>query len=132
MASHINFKSLSKSDDRNQYCWFFQGSTFAFGIQIAGDDGVAASTDGYTLAGQFKSDYDSRNSILSFGEGDGSILNDVATKTFWVNVNGDVTAALNIKGEGLEGVYDFELTAPDGTKDKALYGTFLIKREVTA
>lgn len=131
MASHITFTSLSKTDDRNQACSFFQGSTFTFGLQIAGDDGVPVDTTGYSLAGQFRPDYGSNKVYLTWQQSDGSIVNDTLNKTFWVKVDGSQTSALRIDSESLDGVYDFRFTAPDGTSDVALYGSASLLAEVT-
>lgn len=131
MASHITFSQLNKSDSRNQACSFFQGSTFTFGVQIAGDDGVPLDTTGYSLAGQFRPDYGSSKVYLTWQQSDGSIVNDPVNKTFWVTVHGPLTSSIRIADQSLDGVYDFELTAPDGTVDKALYGTASMFAEVT-
>lgn len=134
MASHITFTSLSKTDSRNQAITFFQGSTFTFAIQLADSNGSPIDITGYTLTGQFRSDFNASAPLLSFQASDGTITADIPNKLFNVNVNGGTTAALRFTADSpdqLNGVYDFELDAPDGSSDKALYGTFTILREVT-
>jgi hypothetical protein len=128
----ITFRSLSKTDDRNQALTILQGTDCTLEIAPLDVNSIPVPTTGYSLAGQFKSDYDARTVVLSFTQSDSSIVNDTAQNRFLVHFTAAGTSAVKFKGDSLEGVYDFELTYPDGSKTKALYGTFTLLREVTA
>jgi hypothetical protein len=138
MTTNVTIKSLSTTDDAFNSITIKQGTSFALAIAPKDVDGVAIDTSTYSLSGTFRtafandkiSHYDAA-AVLVFSETEGNVFNDTLNNYFLVSFTAADTTALKFKGETLEGVYDFELTAPDASKSRPLYGTWTLLREVT-
>lgn len=128
----ITFKSISSDDSRKQSCTILQGTSSTLVIEPTDSDNNPISTTGYTLLGQFKTSFDAPNAVLTFSTSNGNVVNETGSNRFRIAFTAEATSRLRFTGESLRGVYEFELTAPDGTKTKLLYGTFTLMREVTA
>jgi hypothetical protein len=134
----IFFKSLSNSDPRYLACTIEQGTAFYFDCKPKDDNGDPIDTTGWSFTGQFRSAFERTDithfdgkALLTFQQVDGNVINDPANKRFVVLFPSAETSAIKFKGEALEGVYDFELASPDGTRIRAMYGPFTLTREVT-
>jgi hypothetical protein len=132
------FQSADKTDPTNQSCTIQQGSSFYFDYHPVDGTGTPVDTTNYSFAGAFKSafgkddvsDYDGRT-VFSFSAAAGNVVNDPTNNRFVVLWSEDLTGNVRFKGESLSGVYDFYLTCPDGTRIRALWGSFTLSREVT-
>jgi hypothetical protein len=135
----IQFTQAGKTDATNQSCTFQQGAAFYFDFKPLDGSGNPLDTTNYTFDGSFKSAFDSEDKshydgrpVLSFNATAGNVINDTTNSRFIVLFLASATEAIKFKGDTLDGVYDFYLSAPDGTRVRALWGDWTLTREVTA
>lgn len=135
----ISFKQVDKNDPTNQACLIQQGAAFYFDFKPLDSSGNPIDTTNYTFAGSFKSafgrsditDYDGKT-VFSFNAAAANVVNDTTNSRFVVLFPSAETEGAKFTGDSLDGVYDFYLSAPDGTRVRALYGTWTLTREVTS
>lgn len=102
-----------------------QGATYILTITWE-VDGSPVDITGYTAAMQARHNIKSTSTFISLTDVSGLTLGGAAG-TIVVNLSAATTAAITEKF----GVYDLELTAPDGTVTRLLQGSVTISREVT-
>lgn len=140
MAANISFKSLNKEDDAYRSCTIKQGTSFSLAIAPKDANGLAINITGWNLHGAFKtvydkalsSHYDATTSVLTFtSAAGGTVQVDTVNNRFLVPFTSALTRAITFKGDWLEGVYEFDVTSPDGTVIRPLYGPFFLLKEVS-
>lgn len=136
MAGNISFKALSTDDDAYRSLTIKQGTSFTIAVAPKGANNTQLDTTGYSLSGTFRSAFANdaispfdAKAVMTFTGS--SVVNDTANGRFLILFPDSLTTAITFKGDVLEGVYDFELTAPDGSKSRPLYGPWSLMREVT-
>lgn len=109
-----------------------QGTSVTLALTPKDADDELIDTTGYKLAVQFRKSFDAASALLTFTTEDDSIENDIANSRFILSIAPEQTSEIRFKGESLEGVYDFELTDPDGVVVRWMEGDFALEREVTS
>ena len=102
-----------------------QYATFSMQVAWTDENGAAVNTTGWTAAMQVREDYDSASALLDWTSADGEIT--VAT-------NGVVTVEALVPGTitaPVDGVYDLNITSPDGFVKRLLRGCCCIRPGVT-
>jgi hypothetical protein len=135
----IAFTPVGTNDPTNRSCTIQQGSSFYFDYHPLDSSNNALDTTNYSFAGTFKSAFGNDNlsaydgkAVFSFNADAGNVVNDTTNHRFIVLFHAADTEAVKFKGDTLDGVYDFYLSAPDGTRVRALWGDWTLTREVTA
>jgi hypothetical protein len=135
----IQFTQTNKADLTNMSCTLQQGAAFYFDFKPLDGSGNPLDITNYTFDGSFKSAFDDSTkshydgrTVLTFDATAGNVVNDTTNSRFIVLFLATATEAIKFKSDTLEGVYDFYLSAPDGTRVRALWGDWTLTREVTA
>ena len=102
-----------------------QGATYQL-VVTWNVSGSPVDLTGYTAALQARYNVDASTTFISLTSGSGLTLGG-ALGTITVDLTAAQTAALTC----FYGVYDLELTAPDGTVTRLLQGTVTVSKEVT-
>lgn len=102
-----------------------QGATFDRTLTLE-LDGEPVNLTGYTAAMDVRKEYESVTATLELTNLSGIQLGG-NTGTITIGITASQTAAI-IAGNYK---YDLELTAPDGTVTRLIYGDFIVSREVT-
>lgn len=128
MTANITF--LDPDESGRQHITLKQGTSiqWAYGLKNGSE---IVNTTGYTVACQFRTSFDSPTALLTLTTENGKITNDTAQGLLILNLSPAETSALRIKGESIDGIYDVELTYPNGYVQRLAFGSFVIEREVT-
>jgi hypothetical protein len=101
-----------------------QGATFSKVFQLFDKDGIALDLTGYTADMQARETYTSEDYLFNIIDGAGITIsgNDVSVVIAW-----DTTEQF-APGKY---VWDIEITAPDGKRDRLLEGSFTVTPGIT-
>lgn len=105
---------------------FSQGDDVTYNFTVAGPNEEVIDITGATVESQIRRDY-GKSLVASFTP----IYTDPINGKFTLTLDNATTEAITVSGKQERFVFDVEVTYPSGDKQKIVYGSIVIVREVT-